>query len=95
MSKRRTRKDKEKALHQFIISWDGRQEKTPSEASVNRQKIDVVSGYNPIISENKNAIPMAIRAPSEAIKKDLIKNMLLVSFILGLELVIYLAWNVK
>jgi hypothetical protein len=95
MGKRRTRKDKEKALHQFTISWDDRQEKTLPEASVNRQKANAVSEHNPIVTENKNAILMAIHEPAEAIKKDLIKSMLLVSFILGLELVIYLAWNVN
>jgi hypothetical protein len=87
MSITRTRKDKEHPHYNFLYSW------SPSEARVNREsqltnKVGAVK-----LSASKRADIQAKEDSMHRIKKDIIKSLILVSFILILELVVYLAWN--
>ena len=86
MSKRRTRKEKQQAKHQFPA---------PFEAGVKGQNnigYETKPGKH---EEGKNADLTAQAGSVLPIKRDIIKSLLLVSFILSLELVVYLAWNVR
>jgi len=91
MSKRRTRKQKEKAKHQFTF---------PSSPGVSQARVKGQNniGYEAKISQDegsKSADLTAQAGSTPSAKRDIIKSLLLVSFILSLELVVYLAWNVK
>lgn len=82
MGKHRTRKEKETAKHQFTLSW---------EARVKRQKNIGSNDLNSSSNKPKSAETSAQDAYQPNIKRDLFKSLILVSFILCLELVIYLA----
>jgi len=95
MAKRRTRKEKERALHRIAISW------TP-EPEIKAEKADVKGQFNfepkrakakPLKEEN--AIIKAKDASLASIKRDILKSIILASLILALEVVIYLAWHVR
>ena len=93
MSKRRTRKNKERAHHKFTLSWSSEASNLISKANVNRQ-IKTESQASEIkISVPEKAMFQAKEAGIEATKKDLIKSLILVSLILGIEVVIYSFWH--
>lgn len=86
MSKRRTRKEKQQAKHRFPA---------PFEAGVKGQK-NIGYEAKPGKHEGSKSADLTAQAGSTLpIKRDIIKSLLLVSFILSLELVVYLAWNVR
>jgi hypothetical protein len=99
VSKHRTRENKEKAHHQFTLSWSPKIANTVSEAGVNRQFKEGTETANNKITPAEKAMFLAKDISIEATKKDLVTSLILVSFILGLELVIYLAvnqgWNIE
>lgn len=83
----RTRKNKEHPHYNFLYSW------APSEARVKResQLNDKAITLKP--SASKKAEIQAKEETQSRIKKDLIKSLVLVSFMIILELVVYLAWS--
>ena len=87
MSIQRTRKDKQSPHYNFLYSW------TPSESYVNREITSEAKNKNIKLSASKKADIQAKEDMSIRIKKDLIKTLILVSFIVILEVVVYLAWN--
>src|SRR3989344_6258662 len=95
MTKRRTRRDKEIAKHRFLISWSPGKETSVLEANVKGQLgKDSVSRNKPV-SQVESAILLAKETSTKAIKKDLLKSLILFCLILGLEIVIFLAGNVR
>lgn len=83
----RTRKQKENPNYNFLYSWD------PKESKQGRvkgeSKIDGFEhGYK--LSASKKADIQAKDEDSKRTRKDIIKSLILVSFILGIEVVIYL-----
>jgi hypothetical protein len=85
MKKHRTRKSKARPNYQFLVSWE------PNEARVKREsKLSNVS-IHPLPENRKNAESLAQEAETERIKKNIFKSLILISLILILELVIYLA----
>jgi hypothetical protein len=100
MAKRRTRKQKSQAKHQFKISWEPlpkankfEPKREVSKASVKGQFTNtktpkkykgIKKELAKISAENKNL---------GTIKHDLLKSLLLASFIFGLEVVLYLVWQ--
>jgi hypothetical protein len=78
MSKRRTRKDKEKALHTYVYK-----------PVVNGQSISSVVSSKVKNISTKNAINLAQVEPSASIVPNLIRSLITISFVLALELVIY------
>jgi hypothetical protein len=82
MSKRRTRKDKEKAIHTYVYR-----------PIVNGQS---VSGTESPTSKNistENAINLAQDDSLASIKPNLMRSLITISFVLALELVIYFVFR--
>ena len=85
MSKRRTKKDKEKVRHQSF--------RQPEPQNVKGQIENDISLVKAANSNPKNVIPTAKDEKNVSVKRDLVKSLILVSLILALELVLYLAVN--
>lgn len=86
---RRTRKDKQNAVHHFSLSWSP---EAKNKASVKRQIVSAGGRLKAKQSDKKNALLLAKEAGLASIKKDLVKSLILSSLILTLEVVLYLAW---
>ena len=86
MAKRRTKKEKEKAKHAFNLSW------APSEPGVKGQFNFEPKGPRAGREHKESALSLAKDGSLASIKKDIVKSLIIVSLILALELVIYLAW---
>lgn len=101
MSKRRTRKEKERARHTFSLSWSPSSKSFVSEPKKNLVEANVKRQF-----ENPPKVPRSkaheadladITAKDIALaqtKHDIIKSLILAGTIIGLELVLYLAWSV-
>ena len=87
MAIQRTRKDKQSPHYNFLYSW------TPSKAHVNRESKLGDKAVTVKLSASKKADIQAKEDSMGRIKKDIIKSLILVSFIIILELVVYLAWS--
>jgi len=93
MAKRRTKKQKEKAKHNFQVSWEpssSKDKKSRSEASVKGQLTTdkIRSG-----SKRKNNNITKITGQNDdlaSIKKDIRKSLLFTAIILASEIVLYL-----
>jgi len=83
----RTRKNKENPHYNFLYSW------APSEAHVKRESLLTDKAIPVRLSASKRAEIQAKEDSMTRIKKDIIKSLILVSFILITELVVYLAWS--
>lgn len=70
-----------------MYSW------TPPEAHVNRESKFSDKAVTVKLSASKKADIQAKEDSMGRIKKDIIKSLILVSFIIILELVVYLAWS--
>jgi hypothetical protein len=94
VAKRRTRKQKEKARYTFI----GRDEAVP----INISFEPVVKGQTKKGLKRTKKEPSVSKKPKNSakdmsfpeVKKELVKSLLLASLILGIEVMIYLAWQV-
>ncbi len=108
MAKRRTRKQKEKAKHQFAVSWkpakllyQNRQQSTSkskaktttSEAIVKGQFKKRAKALKLQKSKKEKAKDTAKDANLASIKLDIRKSLFLASLILSLEIMIYLWWS--
>ncbi len=87
MSEHRTRKNKETPHYGFLVSW------RPNETGVKGESKISHDSLNTKTKHLKNADILAQELNSGSIKKDIIKSLILVSLILCVELVIYLAWS--
>jgi hypothetical protein len=87
MSVTRTRKNKENPHYNFLYSW------APSEAHVKRESVLTNKEAVVKLSASKRAEIQAKEESFGRIKKDIVRSLILVSFILILELVVYLAWS--
>jgi len=93
MSKKRTRKDKEKARHKFLVSWDPATNKASKISSVNRQLGTRGSKLTEAKSRVKNANLSDQDESLGRAKKEIIRSLILSSLILAGEVVLYLAWS--
>ncbi len=93
MSKKRTRNEKENVHYPFLVSWDGGSKSRLSQGSVKRETKKTSSTNSNEAAPLKKAEPKAISEETEFIKKDIKKSLITTSFILIVELVIYLAWK--
>jgi len=87
MSITRTRKNKENPHYNFLYSW------TPSEPHVKRELNLDDKKISVKLSASKKADIQAKEDSEGRIKKDIIKSLILVSFVLIAEVVVYLARN--
>lgn len=99
MSKKRTRKQKESAKHNFSIHWEpdaGSEAKTSTtEADVKRQLKYKKARSSSRLHAPKYTVDTGDINSLASIRKDIYKSLGLTGFILALELVIYLFWYVK
>lgn len=84
---KRTRSEKANAHHTFLVSWQ------PTETSVKGELKNAQSNNFKKLKPAKKADILAQASKDQAIKKDIFKSLILISLILILELVIYLAKN--
>jgi len=91
VSKRRTKKEKEKARHPFLIKWE------PGESNVSKDKSTSAkkqSATPKIIKKNKikkdNSYFLVGNGDLSSIKHEIFKSLFLTTIILGLEIVLYL-----
>lgn len=88
MAKRRTKSQKVNAKHSFTISWEGGL-KSPTREPVKGQT-QKASHAQIINTDNKTKANTTVQSYDLAtIKKDIVKSLLIASFILALELVLY------
>ncbi len=92
--KRRTRKQKEHAHYESLIIKNP-DSGFPSTGSVKGQLENDKSLKISKKTKAKNAEVMAKEESLASTKREIIKSLILASFIIALEIVIYLAWNVK
>lgn len=90
MAKRRTRKDKESAKHNFTISWKPEIEKVLFEPNVNRQTKNIKNHPHPKSVIRNNAESTEKGKNLASIKKDIFKSLTLALLILTSELMLYL-----
>lgn len=97
MTKRRTRKDKQQAKHQFTVSWSpgsSEAENLNSEPSVKRQIITGSKLASKNFVKTKKASNLVKESNLASIKKDIIKSVALAGLILASEVVLYLTTKV-
>ena len=93
MSKRRTKKDKEKARHSFAVNWDSGSGTLKFEPDVNRQLNPSTKTKEPLSLKINNPKFSAQTLNLASIRKDITKSLILAGLILASELVIYLIWK--
>ena len=89
MSKRRTRRQKEKAKHKFLYQPTD----ASNEPAVKGQISKVKKHEKHEITKDKMAVYTEKIDDLASIKKNIGKSVILASLILSLELVIYLIWR--
>lgn len=87
MAEHRTRKNKETPHYGFLVSWQ------PAKTDVKGESKISLDANSTIHKHDKSADILAQDQNLRSTKKDIIKSLILVSLILLIELVIYLAWN--
>lgn len=85
--KNRTREHKENPHYGFLVSW------TPSQARVKGELKSDNKEMTYKAKEIKRADLLAQDDNGKLIKKSILKSIIIVSFILILELVVYFAWS--
>lgn len=90
MAKRRTKKDKVNAKHQFNVDIEKLASSDPNTPTVKGEKNSSLKPKINKSSTSKSAILMAKEVGLASIKKDIIKSLSLAVFILAIELMIYL-----
>ncbi|MFH1863640.1 MAG: hypothetical protein ABIJ85_01830 [bacterium] len=95
MAKRRTRKNKVFAHHQFTLKWEPSSKKSELASSVKGQLKKQVFPSSLQTQKVKSANLLAQEGSVKAVKSDIIKSLILASFILSLEVVVYLIWSVR
>lgn len=86
MAIHRTRKSKEAPHYGFLVSWQPPQARVKGELK-SSEKYEAKEAIQP-----KRANNLAQDSLGRDIKKDIVRSLLVVGFILILELVVYLAW---
>ncbi|MBU0572512.1 hypothetical protein KKH23_03405 [Patescibacteria group bacterium] len=93
MAKKRTRKQKEKAKHSFAKAHQISLGKDPFEPVVKGQFKTNKKARHELPLTSKKAMDSAKDSNIVEVKKELVKSLLLASLILGIEVMIYLAWQ--
>lgn len=92
MAKRRTRKDKERAQHTFHYNWSPEAKKSQFTHNVKGQLKNEAKVTSRETSSSESADLLAQDTGLASIKHNIIRSLFLAGLILGIELVIYLAW---
>lgn len=83
----RDKKNKAHPNYSFLVSYD------PKQATVKRESNLALGMTSAKLSASKKAAELAKEDSSVRIKKDIVKSLILVSFVLIIEVVVYLARN--
>ncbi len=100
MAKRRTKKQKVAAKHQFLVSWDPassptktKPKKTTSEPAVKGQ----IKNHSRLKAKKVRSVKHTDSTVETydlaSIKRDLIKSLILAGFVFSIEIMLYLAWS--
>ena len=89
MAKRRTKKQKSKAKHNFELSWSAGTKSTSAGTPVKGQKKKSGSSKGSAASGTKSAQSKEEIVASAQVKRDIGKSLAIASLVLGIELVIY------
>lgn len=92
---RRTKKQKASAKHTFTISWSSGTKNELSDPIVKGQNKTLKKSGSAKFTGTKYAKKSAKDGLIVSIKRDVIKSLTLASLILGIEIVIYFAWNLR
>lgn len=92
MAKRRTRKQKEKAKHDFIAKLHSGPGKGSSEPVVKGQFKKSGTDKAAKTKPTKNADILAKQADIASVRREIIRSLILTSLILGTEIMVYLIW---
>ena len=90
MAKRRSKKQKETAKHQFTISYTPTASDGASKSAVKRQTKAPSSGTNKDTTKPEKALNKAEQESFTRSKREIVRSLGLASLVLGLEIVIYL-----
>ena len=100
MAKRRTKKQKIQAKRQFLYKTSGtsdapkpKAKKRSSKPVVKRQFQKSTKSPTKLVPRIKNTIHSAKYSDLGSIKLDIIKSLVVTSLIIGIELMLYLAWS--
>lgn len=93
MAKRRTKKQKERAKHQFTLSWKPNSKTGTAKATVKGQKKLNQNTKKQKAPKRKSAYLMEKSVNLRIIRRDILKSLILASLILSLEVVLYLFWQ--
>lgn len=93
MAKRRTKREKINPHHRFTISWSPEAKNGAAGSNVKRQITRGFEAKSAPARIAKSAETLAKQDDSSVAKRAIFRSLLVVSFILSLELVIYLAWH--
>lgn len=93
MAKRRTRKQKERARKNFKFFIQPEAKNSIFEANVKGQIQKPLVAGSKDKKQVKNAETLAQQGHLATVKKDITRSIIIASFILGIELVLYLALN--
>jgi len=88
MAELRSRKNKENPHYNFLVSW---QPKPPSQARVKREQVSDETLDVATLRHTKSAESMAQESSNVHTKKNILRSLIFIGFILILELVVYLA----
>jgi len=100
MTKRRTRKQKMQAKHQFTLSWKPESETSKKQSKISKSKANVKR--QTVSSKSHSALNKAtIKKATHKVKVDnlasirhnMVKSISIAALILGLELMLYLFWR--
>lgn len=86
----RTRKSKENPHYGFLVSWEPKDSKNEA---VKRETKREPKSAPALLRQKKNADSLAQAEPNNLVKKGILRSLFIISLVLILELVIYLAWN--
>lgn len=92
MSKKRTRKQKQNTKYTFAYKILDEAKKINFEPTVKRQKKNTIEAPLTKSEPRESAQATAKDSYQSYIRKDIRKSLIIVSLILALEVVIYLAW---
>jgi hypothetical protein len=83
----RTREKKEHPHYNFLVSYD------PKKVGVNRESYSKINISNSKLTASKRAAELAKEDSAQRIKKDIVKSLMIIFFVLAAEVVVYLARN--
>jgi hypothetical protein len=95
MAKRRTKRQKQQARHEFTISWEPNTKKQEFEANVKGQFQKESTLASAEAKDPKNAKFSAQELDLPGIKRNIKMSLIYTGLILTAEIVLYFIWNVR